>query len=42
MIELFTDMKSKNIIVDFGGHAESCSVTFDIKNLSFIKLLSLK
>ena len=36
MIDLFKDMKDKNIINDFGGHAESCSVTFDINNLDEI------
>lgn len=28
MVELFQDMKSKGIIVDYGGHAEACVCTF--------------
>ena len=33
MIELFKDMKEKEIIVEYGGHAEACVCTFDIDRL---------
>jgi single-stranded-DNA-specific exonuclease len=37
MIDIFTEMKEEHLIEDFGGHAESCSLTFDINKLDNIK-----
>lgn len=36
ILELFVKMKEMNIIRDFGGHSESCAVSFDIQNLDLM------